>query len=142
MGLGLPRWNETLVMADLPSSHLVSYRQPFTVLPKVILRNPLIYQGRLRWSSFFVLPVSYLLHIEVSIPLDLGKFTQHPLILPLMEDINEISPWRHMLVCLTKTTFILLYDPKQWKPNLLTYTQIRSPEAKALWSLKHHSKKQ
>lgn len=40
-----------------------------------------------------------------------------------------------------KNNIILLYDPKQWKPNLLTYKQIRSLEVKALWSLKHHSKK-
>lgn len=55
--------------------------------------------------------------------------------------MNEISPWRHTPVCLTKTTFILLFDPKQWKPNLLIYKQIRSLEVKALWSPKHHSKK-
>lgn len=124
VGMRLWRWQTYLQVTQSPTGNPSLY----TVLPKVILRNPLIYQGRLRWSSFFVLPVSYLLHIEVSIPLDLGKFTQHPLILPLMEDINEISPWRHMPVCLTKTTFILLYDPKQWKPSLLTYKQTWKPK--------------
>lgn len=85
MGLGAPGWCETLLMANLPLSHPFSYRQPLTVFLKVIPRNLLIYQGRLRWSSFFCSLVFYLLHIGV-IPLDLRKFTQHPLILHLMKE--------------------------------------------------------